>query len=84
MAKTRKLTKREMDEINDLIRPGFGPKLQIHSGSYEEKDDGTPRYNLGIGDPVVYVSAENKKRIAMMLKEKFRDAEYFSGGSRIA
>lgn len=84
MAKSRKLTKKEMDDMNELIRPGFGPAMQVETGSYEEDDEGTPRYNLGIGTPNTYVSEDNKKRIAKMLKEKYKDAKYFSGGIRIA
>ena len=85
MATTRMITNEERNAMNEIIRPGFGPALQIRSGSYEEDGNGAIRYNLVIGNPSSYVSEANKLSIAKKLKENFRDdAEYFSGGSRLA
>ena len=80
---TRRISEKEVKQINKIIRPRFGAKLQIMGGTCETTC-GTA-YHLVVGDPTNTHSMENLQRIGKILKEEWDStAEYYSYGKKIS
>ena len=85
MATIKSLTAETMSEMNEIIRPKFGPHMQITHGSYEIRNGAITRYYLVVGDPTNDVSQANLQRIGETLKDCWDSgAEYYSGTQKIA
>ena len=81
----KSLSQETMREMNEIIRPKFGPNMQITHGSYEIRKGVITRYHIVVGDPTNDVSQINLQKIGETLKEYWdSEAEYYSGTQQIA